>query len=108
MTEDEIIEALRGRVAACRPADHGHLIAWPVASPAQLEDVEAGLGFPLPALLRRIYREVANGGVSDRSAGSKACHRTGTSATAATSSPIITPARRRNGRPVSPRSRRMC
>ncbi len=63
VTEDEIIEALCGSVADGRACDYPHRRMPPVASPAQLDAVEAGLGFALPALLRRIYREVANGGV---------------------------------------------
>jgi SMI1 / KNR4 family (SUKH-1) len=62
VTEDDIIEALRARVAVGRPADFQQAPTQ-VASPTDLEDVEAALGFALPPLLRRIYLEVANGGV---------------------------------------------
>ncbi|WP_203756761.1 SMI1/KNR4 family protein [Catellatospora bangladeshensis] len=63
MTDDEIIEALRSRVAAGRPTASTYSPELRVASPADLDDVEAGLGFKLPTLLGRIYLEVANGGV---------------------------------------------
>ena len=63
MTDDEIIEALRSRVAAGQPTDSTYSPELRVASSANLDEVEAGLGFKLPPLLRRVYLEVANGGV---------------------------------------------
>ncbi len=38
-------------------------IAYPPATEAQLQATEEALGFPLPSLLRALYKEVANGGV---------------------------------------------
>ncbi|MEV5576653.1 SMI1/KNR4 family protein [Spirillospora sp. NPDC052269] len=34
----------------------------PCATPAQIKEAEAALGFPLPSLLARLYQEVGNGG----------------------------------------------
>lgn len=65
LSDDEIIVALQRRVAAGLPADPD----WPFvdaadpAKPADLDAAEKIIGYPLPPLLRRIYLEVANGGV---------------------------------------------
>ncbi len=64
MTEDEIIEAIRTRVDEGRPTDLSG--GEPPAAPASEEaiaEAERIIGYPLPPLLLRIYREVANGGV---------------------------------------------
>ena len=64
MTDDEIIEAIRVRVSDGRPTDHNSAVA--LAAPASEEaiaDAERIIGYPLPPLLQRIYREIANGGV---------------------------------------------
>ncbi|WP_127361691.1 SMI1/KNR4 family protein [Actinacidiphila soli] len=54
MTDDEVVEALR--TAA------GTRILPPPARPEGVAEAEEIIGFPLPALLRRLYLEVANGG----------------------------------------------
>jgi hypothetical protein len=62
MTEDEVFEAVRARV------DEGHLNDLSDADIAEsaseqaVDDAERIIGYPLPRLLRRLYREVANGG----------------------------------------------
>jgi hypothetical protein len=59
-----LIERIRARIADDRPCDiPGEWL--PVQNPAELDAllaVEAQLGFRLPALLRRLYTEVGNGG----------------------------------------------
>lgn len=52
MTEDELIEAVRGRLPANAP---------PPASGDEVAEAERRLGFRLTPLLRRLYVEVANG-----------------------------------------------
>ncbi len=65
MNEDELIASLRRlRRAILKPRV---VVSWkqklpPVATEEQVARAEARLGFPLPRLLRRLYREVANGG----------------------------------------------
>ncbi|MBD0672745.1 SMI1/KNR4 family protein [Streptomyces sp. CBMA156] len=54
MTDDEIIDRIRGQA---RPAP-----LPPPAPPQAVADLEAAVGHPMPALLRRIYLDVANGG----------------------------------------------
>jgi hypothetical protein len=64
MSDDEIIAALRARVADSRPTDLSNYS--PRLDHATADDVEAAeqvIGYPLPPLLRRIYLEVANGGI---------------------------------------------
>jgi len=52
MTDDELIAAARDRLAPEAP---------PPAAADELAEAERQLGFSLPALLRRMYAEVANG-----------------------------------------------
>ena len=52
VTDDELIAGARARLASDAP---------PPASPDELAEAEARLGFALPGLLRRMYTEVANG-----------------------------------------------
>lgn len=65
MTEDELITSLtRLRRRILKPRV---VVSWPqklppVATEEQIARAEARFGFPIPRLLRRIYREVANGG----------------------------------------------
>lgn len=60
---DNLIARLKARVAASADADDAYPIEpSPPASDADLAASEARLGFALPPLLKRIYREVANGG----------------------------------------------
>ncbi|GAA3455684.1 SMI1/KNR4 family protein [Dactylosporangium matsuzakiense] len=69
MTDDEIFEAIRQRVEMGRPTDLDD--ALPPRAPVSEEDVrraEAAIGYRLPPLARRIYLELANGGVG-RSSG---------------------------------------
>ena len=53
MTDDELIEGVRGRLPAGAP---------PPASEEEVSAAERQLGFRLQPLLRRLYREVGNGG----------------------------------------------
>jgi SMI1/KNR4 family protein SUKH-1 len=64
VTDEEILEAIRHRVSQGHPADSRH--NEPLPAPASEEDVrraEAAIGYPLPPLLRRIYLELADGGI---------------------------------------------
>jgi hypothetical protein len=63
MSDDEIIAALQARVADGRRANHVSGEAPACATSAHIGAAEKIIGFPLPPLLRRIYLEVANGGV---------------------------------------------
>jgi hypothetical protein len=64
MTDDEILDALRTRIAQGRPTDSaGSGSAAPPVSAKLIVESERRLGFALPPLLRRVYGEVANGGV---------------------------------------------
>ncbi|MBB2949045.1 hypothetical protein FB565_008850 [Actinoplanes lutulentus] len=64
MTDDEILAALRERVAQGRPTDlTGDFPLDEPASPAAISEAEQIIGYPLPPLLKRIYREIANGGI---------------------------------------------
>jgi hypothetical protein len=64
MTDEEILAAIRVRVSEGRPADFNDPQPLPGPAPAALvEDAEHVIGYPLPPLLRRIYTEIANGGV---------------------------------------------
>ena len=64
MNDEEILEAIRARVADGRPADLDDQpdLARP-ATEDELRAAELVIGYPLPPLLRRIYGEIANGGV---------------------------------------------
>ncbi|MEU8007189.1 SMI1/KNR4 family protein [Catellatospora sp. NPDC049111] len=62
MTEDELLDLLRARVAAA-PAWRGPV---ELATPGAIAEAEHLIGLPLPPLLRRIYLEVANGGFGPR------------------------------------------
>jgi hypothetical protein len=64
MTEDEVLAALRQRVVDARPTDDPHFfeLGQPVSEEA-IDAAQRAIGYPLPPLLRRIYREIANGGV---------------------------------------------
>jgi len=59
---DEIIRHLKEQVVKATPRADGVPSAMPVATSDQIEAVEAKLGFELPPLLKRIYREIGNGG----------------------------------------------
>ncbi|WP_238005554.1 SMI1/KNR4 family protein [Dactylosporangium sp. AC04546] len=64
MTDEEIFEAIRRRVGQGRPTDLDHKVSLP--APALEEDVrraEGVIGYPLPPLVRRIYLELADGGI---------------------------------------------
>lgn len=63
MSDDDVIDLLRQRIAAGRATDRGATVPPPPASPEALARAEDVVGLPLPPLLRRIYAEVANGGV---------------------------------------------
>ena len=64
MTDDDLFEAVRARVRAGRPTDHDSTLPTPApASRDMVEAVERDIGFPLPPLVRRIYLEIADGGV---------------------------------------------
>lgn len=58
MTEDELLDRIRARVAVSGAWDGPAL----VATPAEIAEAEHAIGFPIPPLLRRIYLEIANGG----------------------------------------------
>jgi len=65
--DDTLIERLKLMLkeGTFRHADHSWVkeMANPPASPDDLLRAETLLGYPLPSLLRRIYLEVANGGI---------------------------------------------
>jgi hypothetical protein len=64
MTDDEILEAVRRRIAAGRPTDiPGHLMPPAPAAEETVAAAEQTIGYRLSPLLRRIYLEVADGGV---------------------------------------------
>jgi hypothetical protein len=66
MTEQELVEAIRTRIVA--PAKRIDMTTvdtpplYAAASTTAVEAAEAQVGFNLPALLRRLYTEVGNGG----------------------------------------------
>ena len=64
MTDEEILDAIRMRVAQGRQvdADYQPELVRP-ATEDEMRAAEKVIGFPLPPLLRRIYGEIANGGV---------------------------------------------
>jgi hypothetical protein len=59
VTEDELVQELSALAAEGRFKE-------PPASPGMVEAAEAAIGHALPALLRRLYTEVANGGFGPR------------------------------------------
>jgi hypothetical protein len=62
--DDEILDAIRVRVAQGRATDGRGVRPLPrPASPEAIEEAERIIGYPLPPLLRRIYAEIANGGI---------------------------------------------
>jgi hypothetical protein len=64
MTDDEILDAIRVRILEGRPTDHNNGMSPPApASDEVIGEAEQVIGYPLPPLLRRIYGEIANGGV---------------------------------------------
>lgn len=65
MADDEILNTLRDRIAAGRPTDSPHSPTPPPGPAPQraVGDAEQIIGYQLPPLARRIYREIANGGV---------------------------------------------
>ncbi|MFE5193399.1 SMI1/KNR4 family protein [Streptomyces sp. NPDC056601] len=64
MTDDELFEAVRARVGAGRPTDEiSDVMAPEPASLSAVEEVERVVGLPLPPLVRRLYLEVADGGI---------------------------------------------
>ncbi len=64
MTDEEIIEAIRTRVSEGRPTDSSYGEApFAPASEEAIAEAERVIGYPLPPLLLRIYREIGNGGV---------------------------------------------
>jgi hypothetical protein len=62
VTEDEVFQAVALRVEQGRPTDLPGGFREDPASGEALDDAERIIGYPLPALLRRLYAEVANGG----------------------------------------------
>ncbi len=58
MNDDQILDALSARI----PTNDASTEPRPPVSEAAMLAAEARLGFALPPLLRRIYREVADGG----------------------------------------------
>ncbi len=66
MTEDELLIAIRLRIADPKSRIDIRTVGTPpqygVATIGALDAAEAELGFALPALLRRLYLEVENGG----------------------------------------------
>jgi hypothetical protein len=59
---DHVIESLRAQLAAPSKPPGGGPPAYPVATPAAIRAAERQLGFGLPPLLKRVYRELGNGG----------------------------------------------
>lgn len=66
MDDTQIINAVRFRVLNPRrrtdQSDISETEVAPVASPNQIREVERSLGFPLPALFKKLLQEVGNGG----------------------------------------------
>lgn len=65
MTEEDLLQALRRRLAIPEKRIQGTTDAvplYPPVSPATLATAERALRFALPTILRRLYTEVANGG----------------------------------------------
>lgn len=63
-SEDEIIDVLRVRAREGRPSDYPNKLPLPEpVSEEAIAEAEQVISYPLPPLLRRIYREIANGGL---------------------------------------------
>ena len=62
MTDDEIIELLRTSAQLPSKYEHTQPHHFPPATDQEIEDAERTLGFELPPLSKRLYREVGNGG----------------------------------------------
>lgn len=66
MTEEELLDAIRKRIADPKKRIDMMTVDTPplygAASTKALDAAEARIGFPLPAPLRRLYMEVGNGG----------------------------------------------
>ncbi|MGW6755332.1 SMI1/KNR4 family protein [Streptomyces sp. NPDC055006] len=64
MTDDELFEAVRARVGEGRPTDEPSAVTVPEpASLSAVEEVERVVGYPMPPLVRRLYLEIADGGI---------------------------------------------
>jgi len=64
MTDDEILDAIRMRILDGRPTDLDDRMSPPgPVSDELIAEAEQVVGYPLPRLLRRIYGEIANGGI---------------------------------------------
>ncbi|GGT76367.1 hypothetical protein GCM10010207_86490 [Streptomyces atratus] len=64
MTDAELFEAVRARVKAGQPTDSTSTLTTPEpASLDTVEDAERTTGYRLPPLVRRLYLEIADGGV---------------------------------------------
>jgi hypothetical protein len=59
--EDDLLSALRARAATLLQGDNPRLATCPPASPDDIAETEAQLGFALPPFLRRVYETVTNG-----------------------------------------------
>jgi hypothetical protein len=59
---DQVIAFLKTQLPEHAGREGGVPPAFPVAAPAAIRAAERALGFGLPPLLRRVYREVGNGG----------------------------------------------
>ena len=62
MNDDEIIDFLRANSKKPARDEHTQPRLCPPASDQEIEEAESALGFDLPPLLKRIYREIGNGG----------------------------------------------
>ncbi|NGO78748.1 SMI1/KNR4 family protein [Streptomyces sp. YC504] len=64
MTDDELFDAVEARVREGRPTDFPQQLPLPgPAALAAVEDFERIVGRPMPPLVRRIYLEMADGGI---------------------------------------------
>ena len=70
VTDEEILEAIRARIAQGRQvdADYQPELVRP-ATEEEMQAAERVIGFPLPPLLRRIYGEIANADFRGRGSG---------------------------------------
>ena len=67
MTQDSTISKLGELIASGVPVYPDDPCPHPVMSEAEIEEVENEIGFRIPHLLRRIYKEIGNGWYTDRS-----------------------------------------